>query len=264
MIRAVFFDGVAMNLSASNWMSAKGYVQLLGADRSAFGWEWLRRSSSYRQAWNAQLNRQSTDRPDPRRFGLERFEDPALGAPWARPVWSASADPNVICAGVVDPFARAADRIDLRALSHLVSLAIDEQEIEHLLLSDGRRSIRIDIVEGTLIGCPASLRFTLHGIAKLRGPLATLGRLARLVETGRFPEPSGATTRRHARWVVELRVADAVMAGASHQQIARVLFDGLVADRRWRTESASLRQRVQRLAAGAHASLERPLDRWFA
>lgn len=67
---------------------------------------------------------------------------PPLGTPWARPVWSASIEPNVVCAGVVDPFARPPDRIDLPALSHFLSLIIDEEDIEHLLLSDGRRSIR--------------------------------------------------------------------------------------------------------------------------
>ncbi len=44
----------------------------------------------------------------------------------------------------------------------------------------------MDIVEGTLIGCPASLRFMLQGLVRLRGSLEALDQLASLGPQGGF------------------------------------------------------------------------------
>lgn len=248
-----------------DWARLHLYEGLRYADRTAFAWEWLRRTTSYRDAWNLFAMRQHLPRPRPRQFGLERFEDPALRVPIARPLWSADIDPSVIRAAVLDPFARAADRIDLWRLLPLVSVSIDENQIEHLLLSNGAQSLRIDIVEGTLIGNPASLHYGLHGIAALRGPVAALHRLIYLVEKGGFEDRPIGRPRRRERWILELRVADALSDGVGYQQIARGLFGDVIADARWRTENPSHRQRVLRLAKAARANLASPLDRkWFA
>jgi len=247
-------------LSSGDWAHSGQYDGLRRADRNAFAWEWLRRTEKYREAWRRYRSRRL---PDPRRFGLERFEDPALPVPVARPVWSAQIDPTVIRATVLDPFARSADRIDLWRLLPYVSVAIDDDQIEHLLLSDGIHSLRIDIVEGSLIGNPASLQYGLHGIASLHGPMPTLQRLIGVVESGRFDVLPVGPGRRD-RWILELRVADALIAGAGHQEIARGLFASNIADTRWRAHNPSLRQRVHRLVKAARANLAKPLDkRWF-
>jgi hypothetical protein len=249
---------------SENWHSSESYAALHVADRTAFAWEWLRRSPAYRLAWRQSRSGAGEQSPCSRDFGLERFENPDLATPYARPLWSASVDPMVITASVVDPLAAVADRIDLRLLSRLVSLAIDDEQVEHLLLSDGKQSLRIDIVEGTLIGCPSSLRYALEGIARLRGPLTALDRLMSVVESREFGHYTPQTGGRHARWILELQVADALAAGATHQEIARALFTNAVADRKWRTSSASYRQRVHRLVTRARLNLREPLhERWF-
>jgi hypothetical protein len=137
-------------------------------------------------------------------------------------------------------------------------------DVEHLLFSDGFRFIRIDLAEGSLIGCPSSLRYKLRGIAGIRRPLPALQRLVSLIERGRIPRDRDSVSNRRERWILELRVADALASGATQQEIASVLFGSLVTSHRWRAESSAYRQRVQRLARGARARLRQPLDRgWF-
>lgn len=239
-----------------DWTVSHCYDGLLRADRRAFAWEWLRRSSSYRLAW-----RQSSLH-DARRFGLERFEDPALAVPDARPLWSIHVDPGVVRARPDNLRAAQSERVSLHALRSLVSLYVDEGGNEHVLLSDGHHQLRLDLLDGTLIGCPASLRFDLEGFSRLGTQLPALGALARLVADGRF-KTSGRTDR-HERWILELRTADALAAGASQRQIAQIFF-GAANAARWRQGDDSYRKRVQRLVAIARANLREPLNpRWFA
>lgn len=244
-----------------NWQVPGSYDILLDTDPYGMAWEWLRRTDAYRSAWQ-RLNR-SSKAPPARTFGLERYEDPGLSVPSARPIWSSAVYADVIRAHVSDPFAARRDRVDLHMLSRFVSVAISDDEIEHLLLSDGLHSIRIDVVVGTLIGCPSSLTYLLHGLSGLRGPMHALKRLANLVRSGTFEPTIVTSAARRRRWITELRVADATMAGADQQTIARALFGPAISARRWRVESAEYRRRTQRLVHHASDLLTRPLDRWL-
>jgi hypothetical protein len=158
-----------------DWQRPLQYEALLGADRSAFAWEWTRRHRPYRDAWE----RGDRSAASARCFGLEQFENPALTVPFARPIWSRSVDPSVITA-IVQRFRGAStDRLDLLDLQPMLTLCIDENENEHLLLCDGLHFLRIDVIEGTLIGCPAVLRYLLEGFDRLSGPMRSIERLAR-------------------------------------------------------------------------------------
>ncbi|WP_233503687.1 DNA -binding domain-containing protein [Sphingomonas psychrotolerans] len=57
--------------------------------------------------------------------------------------------------------------------------------------------------------------------------------------------------RRVDRWILALRVHDALVAGASQREIARVLFGDLPANGEGDRRSDSLRSRVRRLVADA-------------
>jgi hypothetical protein len=179
-------------------------------------------------------------------------------------MWSADVSSDVLRAHVSDPSASPEDRIDLRLLSGMVTIAIAEDEIEHLLLSDGSHFIRIDVMVGTLIGCPASLTYLLHGLSGLKGPIRSLERLAALVRTGRILPPPARSIERRKRWILELRVADALADGADQQMIARVLFGDAISSRKWRLHNASHRGRVQRLVVQARSRRRNPLSQWFA
>lgn len=258
-------DGKTGVVSRSpDWRRSEDYADLSIAGGRNFAWEWLRRTPSYRRAWQAHLDGSDAS-ATARTFGLEQYEDPSRPTPVARPVWSAGLDPAVIRAAVSNPIASSDERIDLRALARYVSVAIDDNEVEHLLLSDGFGAVRIDILEGTLIGVPASLRYLLSGVASVSAPLSSLSTLLHLVQDGRPLGNAINPGRRQARWILELRTADALEMGAENQQIARALFGSRVADHHWRQESAAYRQRVQRLVRNARRRLARPLDpRWFA
>ncbi len=247
-----------------DWKQADHYAALARADRSVFAWEWLRRTAAYRHAWQRHCAPTGSTASYPRDYGLEQFEDPNLGAPQARPVWCASIDPAVIKATVQSFVAPRDDRIDLLQWSDLVTVAIDDDQVEHLLLSNGERALRIDILEGTLIGCPAALGYFLEGIHALQGPLSTLERLRILRKTGRLRHPALREGRSRCRWILELRVADAMLVGADQQEIARTIFGSTVASHRWRVASPAYRQRVQRLVRNARRRLDAPLDpQWF-
>ena len=246
------------------WASADHYAILLTADRKVFAWEWLRRSLAYQNAWQSFLAAGSDATTSSRHFGLERYENPAFAVPQARPVWSAIFDPTVIIATIEDIFADRAELINLCQLAPFVSLAIGDDDVEHLLFSDGYHFIRIDLTGGSLIGCPSSLRYKLRGIAGIRGPLPALQRLVSLVERGCIPKDREGISNRSKRWILELRVADALASGVSQQEIARVLFGSVITPNRWRADSSAYRQRVQRLVRGARERIKRPLDRvWF-
>lgn len=199
----------------------------------------------------------------PRRFGLERYEDPGLDHGRARPLWSASIDPKVLCAEVHNVSAPWAERVDLRVVAPLVSIAVDEEEIEHVLVSDGVWSLRLDIVNGTLIGCPASLAYRLTGLSMISESFDTLTRLVALM-AGSGPCTLRPSPRR-ARWIQELQVADAIQSGASQQEIARGIFGSAISPTGWRTKNEPYRSRTQRLMRAARQRLITPLDPiWFA
>ncbi|MDH7638164.1 DNA -binding domain-containing protein [Sphingomonas oryzagri] len=168
----------------------------------------------------------------------------------------------MLTANVANIHAPASERVDLRLLAPFVTIVIGHNETEHLLFSDGRRFLRIDVIEGTLIGCPSSLSYLLRGLTQLQGPIASLNRLARLVSFGGFHAEKPSPSKRHHRWVLELRVADALAGGADQQEIARALFGPRIADRRWRLDSPSYRRQVQRLVSEARSMLRAPLAMW--
>jgi hypothetical protein len=246
-----------------DWRIADHYAALARAERKALAWEWLRRTDDYNQCW-IEFRGGCCGHRRAREFGLERLEDPALPTPDARPLWRAGIDQGVILAEVRTYGVDALDQIDLLEWRDLVSIAIDVNKDEHILLWDGVRSLRIDIVGGTLIGCPALLTYQIEGLSRGRMSLRSLDELITLKTTGRFKKlpPSNRILN---RWILELRIADALRTHASQQEMARRLFGASVSERNWRSASASYRLRTQRLVRQAKKRLDRPLDRsWFA
>jgi hypothetical protein len=224
-----------------DWRDAEAYAPLLDVDRSGFAWEWLRRDRDYRA--------EAKD-GDAARWGLHAFEAPDRDAIAARPVWRRELFPFVLEAAAADEGA-AKDRFDLERVARFATLVTGPTGAEHWLLSNGRRSIRIDIAEGTLSTGPVLLHYRLAGIENVEAPLLTLRRLLALWRAGDFSRALHPRERRAARWILLLRSGDALAAGASQREIAECLLGGEAAQRRWRVEASSLRSRVQRLAREA-------------
>lgn len=235
-----------------DWRDAAAYAPLLDADRSLLAWEWLRRDPSYRAAADRDESRPSRiagAAAEAQRFGLVAFEPPNLAVPHARPFWLADIHPFVLPVDL-RPAARSADEIDLRPMGDLARI-IGDVGVEHLLLSDGLRSIRLDGPPGAFTAGPVCLGYSIEGLVGAEPRLLTLRRFLALWRTGHFSRslhPHEAPAR---RWILTLRAYDGLIAGADQRQIARELFSSSVVEPRWRSRESSVRSQVQRLVRSA-------------
>lgn len=248
----------------ADWRSVEAYAELLLCDRRFFAWEWLRRSPDYRRRWRKRARLPSGALSG---MGLIGWIDPAVSAPRARPIWSGDTDPAVLdgrpAATPADWAMPAADALDILSVAPLVSVEVTA-EAEHWLLSDGHWAIRLDLHDGTLLGGPLLIEHRLTGLRSLGPRLTALRQLVTLTQKGDMPTSLMPRERRAAQWILELRVADALLAGAAQQDMARHLFGAAVASVRWRLESEEYRVRIQRLVRRARKRLAAPLEGpWF-
>lgn len=247
-----------MNPDGSNgadWKDAAAYAPLLDADRSIFAWEWLRRDPGYRSAAARELQpaRETglleNSLPGPERWGLHAFEAPHQAAPDARPLWRAEPHPYVL--GVAaEPAEPGPETFDLARIGEERSVVASGGR-EHVLISDGLRTIRLDIVEGSVRGGPARLRYRLTGLAGAEKPLLSLRRLLAFWRTGRFSRSLHPREARARRWILMLRAHDAITAGADQREIASRLLSAAASEPRWRSGAPSVRSQAQRLVRSA-------------
>lgn len=227
-----------------DWRDAGAYAQLFKAERSAFAWEWLRRDTEYRRAALRLAKSGSA-----REWHLLRYEDPRRATPLARPIWAAPAYSLVLraraCAG-----AQPGDMFDLSQMPELATI-LSSPGIAHVLLSDGFRSLRLDIAGQHCVNSPLRLGFDLAGLRSLEPALLLLRRFRALALTGRFSSVLHPPVQRAMRLVLLLRTFDAMEAGASQFEIADELLSKNFYPERWRVHSPSLRSRAQRLVRTA-------------
>jgi hypothetical protein len=244
-----------------DWRDAGAYAPLLAADRALLAWEWLRRDEVYRSAAGQGAGTAGPCVAGPGRWGLHAFEPPDAAVPGARPVWRADVHPYVLPVRAV-PGAEGDDALELELLVPLCRLVEDSAGLQHLLISDGLRSIRIDVVEGSIREGRARLHYLIAGFEHAEKPLLTLRRLLALRRTGHFSGSLHSPGTRARRLVLMLRAYDALASGARQREIAAWLLDGDALRDRWRVRAPSLRSRVQRLvgcartvAAGGYRAL---------
>ena len=237
-----------------DWRDAAAYAPLLHADRSLLAWEWLRRNPDYRTAAErgfeavADGDSAGTHEP-PERWGLQAFEWPGAAVPGGRPIWRTEVHPYVL--GVEAEAALGDDIFELERFAAISSLMTAADGREHLLISDGFRSIRIDVLSGTLGRGPARLHYRLGGLASAERPVLTLRRFLTLCRTGSFSCSLHSGEARAKRWLLMLRAHDGRAAGADQREIAAVLLSAEAGEPRWRTGNPSVRSQVQRLVRGA-------------
>lgn len=183
------------------------------------------------------------------KWRLHRFADPRLEAPAARPVWTACGHQWVVRAAA-ERSAPDADSFTLERFARFTRLFVSDGT-QHLLLSDGYRSIRLDVRGAPLADSPVRLSFELDGIRSLERPLLVLRRLRSLVLRGCFAASLHPPLPQARRLATLLRAFDALQAGASQADIATEILSKNLDRRRWRVQSPSLRSRAQRLARGA-------------
>ncbi len=244
--------------------SAQDYAHLRDSDRAGVMWEWLRRDEAY-AAWYARASAATRGPvPAPIRWRLLLAEDPGRAAPHAAILWSSDLDPGALRVTATPTSARNANAFPRVLLRRWTTLAAGPGGIEHAVLSDGLRHIRLDVEEGTLQDGPVMLHYRLEGAGRAGPALLTLRRLTALCLDRRFPLSLFPRDPRIARSLLLLRVHDAQRSGATQREIAELLFGTEHAKAAWSGASDALRSRVRRLigearnlAAGGYRSLMR-------
>lgn len=226
-----------------DWHDPALYAALFEADRSLIAWEWLRRDPVYRAAASG------LDPIGPEHFGLVDFEAPDLPVPLARPMWRSQVHPLVVHAERAGD-SDAGERFDLSELNGFARVLVGHG-VEHLVLSDGLHSIRLDGPPGIFTEGPAQLRFSIQGIDSARAPLLGLRRFLAFARTRRFSRILHPREPRARRWILMLRAYDALGAGATLREIAAYLFRSSVAEPLWREREPSIRLQAQRLVRSA-------------
>ena len=232
----------ASSRSWPDWCDSAAYEPLLCADRSLFAWEWLRRNRDYIEAAEANGGPDTS----PLSFGLVRFERPERGVPEARPLWAAAQHPYVLRVAGGGGEGAPEDSFDLGKFAKLSTLA-ESIAIEHLLLSDGLRTVRLDGPRGAFTSGPRTLRYSLQGLAAAERPLLALRRFLALCRSGFFSRSLHPPESRARRWILMLRAHDALAAGATQRDIARALLSRTATEPRWRSREPSVRSQAQRL-----------------
>ena len=104
------------------------------------------------------------------------FEEPHRSALEARLLWRADFDPTVVAVGAIPAQPDDSDGLDLGRLRGLATLAHADCGQEYLVLSDGWRRLRLDVVEGSLCeGTCVRLDYRLSGFRDLEPRLRRLG-----------------------------------------------------------------------------------------
>lgn len=183
--------------------------------------------------------------------GFTFAERPELAAPEARIIWRAELDPGALRVVAVPADATSPGRIHPDQLAPWLTLAVDADGLEHAVLSDGWRHIRLDLEAGSLGSGPVVLHYHLQGLRSAETRVLPLRRFLHLCRHHRFAASLFPADARVARGLALLRVHDALQTGASHREIADALFGEERVARDWSHRSDSLRSRIRRLAAEA-------------
>lgn len=200
----------------------------------------------------------------PRRAGPTRHhggstfaEAPDRIAPEARIIWHAALDPGTLAVAAVRASPMDIDAVRVAALARWLTVAVDRAGIEHVVLSDGWRHIRLDIETGRLSDAEAViLHYRLSGTVSAERRIVPLRRLLDLCRQGRFTHALFPRERRMPRMLTVLRVHDALEDGASQREIGIALFGEEHVARDWNERSDSLRSRVRRLVREARATAQ--------
>lgn len=235
-----------------DWHDRSSYDALLGQDCSGWAWEWLRRDPGYRQSAIGQLlapGAKSSIDPGAARWGLHCYEDPDAGAGDARPLWRKDHLPGVISVSA-KPGA-GPDCFDVGRFGDLATMVASDCGIEHWLIADAQRTLRLDVTSGSLLRGPVQLAVSLEGFPGLDSKMAALARMVEFWRTGSFHCKGDVSKARAVRLARMLRIHDAVAAGATQRDIAEALFDPSVRQCRWRIERPTVRLQVQRLVRSA-------------
>jgi hypothetical protein len=217
--------------SAEPWYPTAAYLYVLHLDGPARAWEYLRRNPDYRLDW---LRRHRL--PDAAHvWGLRLWEDPALDARDAHPVWFPDPDGTLQLYPDADPPPNATPFAFWRIPGHK-QLTYDGKRLTLMARWPGD-CLRLALAPGLADGM--AFAYAIRAGATPRARLRALAAVTPAAAARARPTPA-ALLQLHT-----LQALDAALAGASLREIAQGLF-GADAAAGWHTDGG-LRSRLRRL-----------------
>jgi len=228
-------------VAGAAWHAVAAYLYVLHLDGPSLAWEYLRRNPEYRQDWQRRRVEQAQC------WGLRLLEDPDLDARDVHPDWFP--DPP----GVVHVYPDADPPLDA------LPFRLWDMPGEKRLLHDGRRLLLFHRVGGRTrcLALSPELEDGMAHVYAVRASRQMLTRwrnaeitLAMLDErqtqrcgADTAGDRPGRTALLHLR---TLQALDGVQTGASHRQVAEVLYGVAAVAERWYSDG-QLRAHVRRL-----------------
>ena len=167
-------------------------------------------------------------------------------------MWRADYDPFVLRIHA-EPADSADAGFDLKQLAEFSTVVVQPDGQQHIVVSDGFNHIRIDVVSGSLIDGPVRLSVVCDSLRQIKASATAMQRLASVLQYHRFIPTYFPADRRCARWIKALRTYDGLCAGASHRDIAFMLFGADTVANDWDADSDFMRSGVRRIIATAKA-----------
>lgn len=244
-----------------NWRDPSSYDYARDLSREDWAWEFLQRNPTY-SAIVAKLHgavsrvlRQSPmiciidtvgTTEAALAIGCTPCELPIYQSGIASVFWRSDVNPAVLPVKALPVVLDDDDAFDVRNLLHPVIALRSGDGIEHVLLCDGIRRVQLEVRQGTLLDGPVRLAYELAGFDDVEPKLSALRQFLALQRLGRFPRSLYPPEKHAKRWTTALRALDGVKAGASHREIASVLWGADTVRDDWRSASDYLRSRVRR------------------
>lgn len=214
------------------WPDSEAYRYLETVGRADLAWEWLRRDPDFRRLAPS-VKRQTTDRvaiieavsPEcETRWGCLHVPDPELRFTDTPILWSADVDPSVLRVIASPAAVEDCSAFDLRRWDAAATLVVRPQGRESLLLRGAGRSLRIDVISGSLLEGPVTLLHDFAWVHDTEPVIASLRRYLCLRRTGEFSTAPFSRNQGLRRHMQALRVHDALEVGASIRDVGTMLF----------------------------------------
>lgn len=235
----------AEELAGAAWAVSAAYLYTLDLDGPALAWEYLRRNPAYRSDWRLQRSLES--------WGVYCGEDPARDAREARPLWITSPDALLHVRGSNMRSFAASPGFDLWRVPGRKRLVLGDVGLT-LLAEVSAHRLQISLAGDLGDGDPYAVTVPLG--PSLRGQLDAFNAQAMALR-GETPSamPVRASSRAALLHLRALQAIDGLQAGASHREIAQVLFGAETVAQRWQADG-ELRAQVRHLLRRAEAYMQ--------
>ncbi len=224
----------------TGWHLTARYIYTLSLDGPGLAWEYLRRNRNYQSDW---LQRQQHPEVT-KRWHLLAFEDPALDARKALPLWSIDSDDLIWLTGAPGS---GADAFSVWNLPGEKRMAHDGKR-RLLTVTIGHQELRMALDDTVIEGEPVA--YLIPADAHPQTHFKAVERQRRIIKAAPPEKHYNYTLPRPDRIAMmhmhSLQAIDGFFAGATHREIAEVLFGVDRVFQEWSTNS-ELRVRIRHL-----------------